>query len=278
MNLEDSANEVLRKIGRNMILFQKFEYLLKYIVANGNFSGHASEIENLKAQQAKAVSKQTMGTLIGQYLENSNPDYEEEQSESNGLTEPFMSFTFRTECDSIYYETKKEALARVVAERNELVHHLLPLFNPKSLESCKQLGDKLDRQSTKIKKEISELRSMATSLNQGRKQIASFLASEEGKKQFELSILHQSRLVILLGDIADQTKRHDGWASMSVAGQLVRQHAPEEIALLKERYGHKSLKKLMLATEIFDIHEEATRKGGIRVLYRLKSGWKISNA
>ena len=48
--------------------------------------------------------------------------------------------------------------------------------------------------------------------------------------------------------------------------------AEKEIALLKERYGHKSLKKLMLATEIFDIHEEATRKGGVRVLYRLKLG------
>lgn len=277
MNLEDSANEVLRKIGRNMILFQEFEYLLKYIVANGNFSGHASEINKLKTQHAIAVSKQTMGTLVGQYLENANPEYEEEQTEANELTEPFITFTFRTKCDSIYYETKKEALARVVAERNELVHHLLPLFDPSSLEKNKQLEDKLDEQREKIKKEILELKSMATALNEGRKKIASFLVSDEGIKQFEISFLLQSRLVLLLGDIADQTKRHDGWASMSVAGQLVGQHAPEEIALLKDRYGHKSLKKLMLATEIFDFHEEATIKGGVRVLYRLKSGWKISN-
>ena len=175
MNLEDSANEVLRKIGRNIILFQKFEYLLKYIVGNGNFSGYASEIEKLKARQDKAVRKQTMGTLVEQYLENSNPDYAEEHSKTNESTESFMSFTFRTECDSIYYEKKEEALARVVAERNELVHHLLPLYNSNSLESCKQLGDKLDRQSEKLKKEILELESMATALKEGRKKIASFL-------------------------------------------------------------------------------------------------------
>lgn len=278
MILEDYANEVLRKIGRNMILFQKFEYLLKYIVANGNFSGPASEIEKLKKQQNKAISKQTMGALVGKYLENTNPDYVEEESEANESTEAFISFTFRIECDAIYYETKKETLARVVAERNELVHHLLPLFNPKSLESCKQLLDKLDRQHNKVKKEWLNLRSQATALNDGRKKLASFFASDEGKKEFELSFLRQSKLVILLGDIAVQTKRHDGWALMSIAGQLVRQHAPEEIALLKERYGHKSLKKLMLAAEIFDIHEEATRKGGVRVLYRLKPGWELSNA
>jgi hypothetical protein len=45
----------------------------------------------------------------------------------------------------------------------------------------------------------------------------------------------------------------------------------EKLALLKERYGYKSLKALILATEVFDIYEEATEKG-FRVLYRFKSG------
>lgn len=107
--------------------------------------------------------------------------------------------------------------------------------------------------------------------------MTSFYPRKE-KRQLELSFLRQSRLVILLGDIAIQTKRSDGWASLAVAGHLVKQHAPEEIALLKKRYGHKSLKKLMLATEIFDFIDKNTEKGGVRVLYRLKPGWELSNA
>jgi hypothetical protein len=39
---------------------------------------------------------------------------------------------------------------------------------------------------------------------------------------------------------------------------------------LKNRYGYKTLKELMLASEFFDIHEEPTKKGGVRVLYRPK--------
>jgi len=39
---------------------------------------------------------------------------------------------------------------------------------------------------------------------------------------------------------------------------------------LKDKLGHKTLKAMTLATGLFDINEELTDKGGIRVLYRLK--------
>lgn len=182
MTLEDSVNEVFRKIGRNMMLFQQLESLLKYLVTNGNFSGYASDIKESHARRAASINKQTMGTLIGQYVESSNPNYEENQSDPNEITEPFISFSFRIESDSVYYETKKEELARIVAERNELVHHLLPCFNTTSAESCENLGKKLDRQSDNIRKEIAELKSKATVLHEGRKQMVDFLLSEEGKE------------------------------------------------------------------------------------------------
>jgi len=120
------------------------------------------------------------------------------------------------------------------------------------------------------------LKSNVKFLIDGRKQLYDFFKSEVGKKHFQLSFLRQSRLTVLLGDIAAQTRRHDGWALMSIAGELVKKYAPEEIALLKERYGYKSLKALILATEMFDVYEEVIENGGIRVLYRLKSGWELS--
>ncbi len=278
MSLEDSVNEVLRKIGRNMMLFQQFEHLLKLIIANGKLSGYANELANIKTKQAANVSKQTMGQLVGQYIENTNPDSEEQATEPEDIKEAYISFSFRIECNSIFYETKKEALTRLVSERNELVHHLLPKFDTSSAKSCEELGNKLDEQSDKIRQEIKGMKAIAKSLDEGKKKLASFLSSEEGKKQFELSFLRQSRLVLLLGDIAAQMARPDGWTLLSIAGHLVKQHAPEELALLEKRSSHRSLKSLILATEIFDIYEEATHKGGTRVLYRLKSGWELSHA
>lgn len=277
MPLEDSVNEVFRKIGRNMMLFQQLECLLKFIIVNANLSGDASELDNIKAQRASRINKQTMGQLVGQYIENANPDCEAHSSEPEVIEEAYFSFSCRIECDSTYYETKKEALARMVFERNEMVHHLLPSFDTSSAKSCERLGKKLDDQSENIHQEIKEMKAVAKALDEGRKQLASFLVSKKGKEQFEISFLRQSRLVLLLGDIACQIGRADGWALMNIAGQLVKQHAPEELALLKEKYGQKSLKSLILATEIFDIYEEVTKKGGTRVLYKLKSDYDLSH-
>lgn len=115
-------------------------------------------------------------------------------------------------------------------------------------------------------------------LDRAKNLLASFLDSEEGKKIMEHSYLVNTPLVIMLGEIAVQMQRADGWTLINTAGQLLKQYLPEEVAVLKENYGHKSLKSLILATEIFDMHEETTDKGGTRVLYRLKSGWELSLA
>lgn len=270
------VNDVLRKVGRNVVLFQQLEQLLKFMVSNGNLSGFANELSTLKKQQADKVSKQTMGTLVGQYIENSSPEFDNSSNEPEELDEAYLSFSFRIECDGDYYESKKEALAQLVSERNDLIHHLLPRFDTNSVDSCETLGKELDAQDEKIRLEIKNLKAMAEALNDGRKEMAHFLQSEEGRKEFKLSFLRQSRLVLMLGDIATQMTREDGWALISTAGRLVKEHAPEELEQMKKVHGYSSLKKLIQASEIFDIYEEVTQKGGTRILYRLKAGWELS--
>ena len=83
-------------------------------------------------------------------------------------------------------------------------------------------------------------------------------------------------MVLLLADIAEQIGCENGWVTMSAAGQFLKEHAPDEIASLKEQYGYKTLKSFIQATEIFEITEEETSKGGVRVLYRLNTDWAIS--
>jgi hypothetical protein len=216
--------------------------------------------------------------LVGQFLENTHSECEENTDEPAELKEAYISFNFKVESDAVYYEAKKQALAAIVAERNELIHHLLPSFNLRTINNCFEADQFLDQQREKLLPEVDMLKSMINSLQEGRKEIAEFLSSEEGKKQFNLTWLRQSRLVLLLGDIATQMARPDGWTMLNTAGQLIRQHAPEEIAILSKRYGHRTLKGLILATEIFDIYEEPTDRGGIRVLYRLKPGWELETA
>jgi hypothetical protein len=86
------------------------------------------------------------------------------------------------ECDSVYYEAKKDALAQTVSDRNELVQHMLPKFYTDSIESCIQIEKEHNEQREKILCESNELRQKVDSLEDGRKILAEFISSDEGKK------------------------------------------------------------------------------------------------
>lgn len=275
MSLEDLIREVQRKIGRNILLFQQLEYALKYVVANGQFSGYSSDLEKIITSKRELVNKQTMGQLVGQFVESNNPTRDNYSDEPEELKEAHFSFDFRVETDEKSYEEQKETLSRLVLERNKLVHHLLPEFDPNSFESCEKVEKKLDNQADRVRIEVKNIQSLAQSLSDMRKKVSDFLASEEGKNEYLLSFLRQDRLVILLAEISNQVAREDGWTLMNIAGQLVKQHAPDELELLHKGTEYKSLKSLMVKTEMFEFNEEITDKGGMRVLYKLKDNYQF---
>ena len=93
-DIDDLFGEVQRKIGRNILLFQQLEYLLKYIVANGQYSGYFSELEVVLAKRGETVNKQTMGQLIGQFVEYNNPARNNCSDEPENIQEA-TKLTFR---------------------------------------------------------------------------------------------------------------------------------------------------------------------------------------
>ncbi len=270
MSLEYSANDLFSKIGRNVILFQHLENLLKYILANSQISGYTSELQEIQVKNASTISKQTMGNLVARFIETIGPALPEAVNASENIKEPHFSFRFRIGMDASNVKEQKESLAKLVSERNELIHHFSANLSGASSDDYLELEKRLDLQAEKIKGKIQDLKSIVTALNDGKKVLLDLVTSEQYKKEFELAWLRDSLLVLLLADIALREARTDGWTLLSVAGQLAKLHVPEEVMMLQERYGHKSLKSLIIAAEIFDIQEEITQKGGVRVLYRLK--------
>ncbi|MFK3978136.1 hypothetical protein [Shewanella vesiculosa] len=63
---------------------------------------------------------------------------------------------------------------------------------------------KVDGQAEKIRLEINNVQSIAKALHKGREELGSYLQSEQGREELELSFIRQSRLVLMLGDIATQ--------------------------------------------------------------------------
>ncbi len=273
----NSKDELHRKLGRNMLMFQHIEHMLKFLVANGQFAGNIYTLKERIEKKRADVNKRTMGQLVGNFLENTYSDFEDSGDRAESDL-PHFSFDFRVQADEAYYETKKTTLASIVAERNELIHHLLPRYRFQSDESLIECGKYLDEQHERLKPEIKDMEALVESFIKGRKELAEYLQSDDYVRDSRLADIRENPVIIWLGQIAREACREDGWALLSVAGKILKTQKPEEVASCLKLCGVKTLKGILLASEIFELKEEPTSSGGIRLLYRLSPGWELSDS
>jgi hypothetical protein len=105
-DLSAIRDEVLQKIGRNLVNFQKIELMLKHLIANGQVSGYRNEFQKNQEKKVIDTRKKTLGTLVGEFVETtfqSNNSLSEPTAEH---TEPYISFSFSVEADADSYESK----------------------------------------------------------------------------------------------------------------------------------------------------------------------------
>ena len=67
--LQVLENEVLRKIGQNLMALQQVEGQLKTLLINSSVrSGPADAIQRQQLRRDQSIGKQTLGTLVGQFI------------------------------------------------------------------------------------------------------------------------------------------------------------------------------------------------------------------
>ena len=88
--------------------------------------------------------------------------------------------------------------------------------------------------------------------------------------QLELSWLQHSPLICLLQEVAIQKVRDDGWTYLADAGRIARLQVSEEVTDMTAKYGYSTLKRVLVASELFDVFDEPLPIGGFRTLYRTK--------
>lgn len=268
------VDEVLRRIGRNLLLFQHIEHLLKHLMSNARFEGTVASAQSNHEERRAKIHKQTLGQLAGQFVDDVLADAGERGSPEN-LNEAWFSFEFTIQTDSAFVEQHTAEMKAIVDARNDLIHHFLPRWSPASEESTQTALAYLDEQRATALPMRDRLLGFAKSLQDAATAHAEFMASAEGARQFELQWLRHSRLVLLLGELATRTNRSDGWTVLATAGQIVWREEPDELEHMAERYGHRTLKKLLQATELFDIEEESTVRGGTRTIYRINPRFEL---
>lgn len=268
LDLTKIQNQVMQKIGRNLLNFQQIERMLKLLISNSRLSGTMSTFEKNHKKQTEAVHKQTMGILVGQFVDNTFAEVGGSSEPAIEHTEAHISFSFAVEADTDFYESKKQSLKLLVDDRNDLIHHLVPRLNLNSIESCLETEQYLDQQRERVIPEFNYLQGLLKDFAECIQHQADFINSEDGVKQIELSFLQQSPLVSSLLNISIEHARADGWMLLDNADRQLRTSLPEPMGKLKERYGYRTLREVVIASELFEMLEEKTNKGGSRFLYR----------
>ena len=268
-DLKPSQDEVLRRMGRNLLIFQQIEHWLKFLLAQHTVGGTAETLSANLEKKTECVSKKMLGQLVDMYGSEVLEDAGAEVTEVERPT-GWYAFTFRISADTEIVESLRRDLKQMKDERNELVHHFLPRWQPNSSALMAKSLAYLDAQRERVLPIHEHLRSTVNHIQESRQQLLDFVNSPEYEKQPELMWLQISPLVSLLRDVAIQYHRQDGWTYLAQAGDLAAKELPEEVKALKARYGFKTLKKLLIGCETFDVLDEPLSAGCFRTLYRVK--------
>ncbi len=267
----EARNEALRRIGRNVVLFQDLERILKFLAAAQHPSMPLSKAKGMHDERADSIRTQTLGQVAREVVRALYADSDSESAAPAEITEPWLAFSFRIGTDPASIEESRKILMSLVDERNDLVHHLLSRWNLHDIDSSSALSAELDEQRLRIIREIDRYRAYASAVKEMARELQTFIDSDEGKRQFDLAFLQQSRLAAVLASVATEHARADGWTLLSVAGEQLNSLIPEEFTRLKAEHGEGSLHKLVAAIDLFDIRTEDTPNGGTRSIYRTRT-------
>lgn len=272
--MDASANsirdEALRRIGRNVMLFQELENILKFLAFAQLPSMPVSKVKATLAGRAESICRKTLGQVASQVVEALYAGSQAETSTPAAITEPWLTFSFQIECDITNLEDNSRTLKALVDERNDLVHHSLSRWDLHDAGNCSRLSAELNEQRCRIIAEIEKYRAFADVAMDACREHQAFFDSEAGKRDLDLFFLQSSRLTMLLAQIATTHARVDGWTPLSVAGSHLSRLIPEQFARLKREHGEGSLHKLVAAIDLFDVQSEGTPNGGTRAIYRAR--------
>jgi hypothetical protein len=263
-------DDVLRAVGRNLLLFQQVEGLFKFLLANAQAHGFAATLADEQTKKSERVHRQTLGQLIVQYTEELGGGARP-PAEPAHPSMPWFSYTFEIESHPDFPSIRADRLASLLRERNDLVHHFITRSDLSSVQGRTAALADLDRQRDLINALREPLTRIVKDLELTARAMGEYFASLDFRQAIESGLAAPSPLVAHLRDIAASKGGAGGWTLLSTAGQLLRQRAPEEVDALFKRHGHRTLRSFLQASKEFELQEETTPRGGVRLAYRPKS-------
>lgn len=263
--------ETQRKFGRNLLRLQQYERLIKGLVAEQDVAGPICELHAIRARQIEAMSKKTLGQVVGEltgaYIAPALPESDSQQDDelSHDSRLPWFRISYRIEMKEEDFKETERKLAALVNLRNELVHHFLEKYDIWTEAGCQIADAYLDDCFKQIDAHYEELREWAKHNLEVREQVAGFMKTPEFHDFFVHGIMPggagvfwaSSTIVNLLRD-AEAAIAKDGWTFLQDAIDYIRQNDPEHTPT---RYGCSSWRHLLHESEQFELRREQAAPG-----------------
>lgn len=121
---ELALREIEQKLGRNLLLYQKIELLLRALLTRNNISAPLSKAMEVVRKKAETVKVQTMGSLIKLFLEENalNPYANDKKVNESG--EAWITLHTLIESEGL-----EDRVKSMVKTRNLFVHNFFDHFS-----------------------------------------------------------------------------------------------------------------------------------------------------
>ncbi|PQJ29547.1 hypothetical protein [Rubritalea profundi] len=149
LSLQDQA---LRELGRTVYNYQKFEAVLKALIAQTNVYGSGDEfLRNFEKLQS-STSGQTLGALVNRLADTLYGPSKEIPEPDDISKDPYLP----SECRIVFtskldLEEHIEKLKSVVLARNTLIHHTIGQLKLDSDDACQSFIADLKQQNDNLK-------------------------------------------------------------------------------------------------------------------------------
>lgn len=264
--LAESKSRTYQLIGRNVLLFQQMEHLLKIILPRSTVSiSPDTDISALKDQRYAEVEKCSLGTLVNRFIDEVCDPNELPTTDHSDRVGARTTFRLNFETPE-GGEALFQRLKALVKGRNDLVHHFLLQIDAKTVESWCATHEALEEQYRLTLAEIKVLQQLVESLDMTH----AFFASPEGQRELVYGPIRE-RLIEKLRTEAGRSSDPDGWTSIRAAIRSDGEVASDHITKLLDTYEIPTVSAFLLAVSGFEICHEKDSKGKIRTYYRVKS-------
>lgn len=269
-----ASDEVLRLIGRNLLVYQRIEVNLKWLEGNGRpIVISRTTTEDLLAEQARAnhedVKRNTLGPGLKRVFGFGGP---RAGPDPDAHAEDFvMIFSSSLEVEDTPEARKwlEEWQNGVLGARNRLAHGVLDAFDLETVESCAAACRQLDEEHDIALRFLHFTRSAIATRLQGAIAMKEFFESDDFARDLE-RILALDSFARALEREAENLRRADGWCLFATAVRAVRASQPDTVAELLSPKKYRTMLAAAEATQAFQWQEEPTSKGS-RLLFRWRT-------